>query len=75
MDKILVSLPDDLSVRFKAIVPSKQRSKLVTILIENEVKRREQLLYECAVAVESDEKLNADMGNWDITLKDGLTDE
>lgn len=75
MEKILISLPDDISIRFKAVVPSKQRSHVVATLIAKEVKRREELLYQCALDVENDKELNADMDNWNVTLKDGLSDE
>jgi metal-responsive CopG/Arc/MetJ family transcriptional regulator len=72
MEKLLISLPDELSQRFKSVVPSKQRSKVLCALIELETKKREKALYECALAVEADEELNADMSHWDITLGDGL---
>lgn len=75
MEKMLISLPNNLSHRFKALVPSKQRSKIISKLIEEEVKRREQQLFECAQAVENDKELNHEMREWDITLKDGLSDE
>ena len=38
----------------------------------NEIKRLERELYECALAVEQDEQLNAEMAEWDVTVGDGL---
>jgi hypothetical protein len=75
MGKILISVPEQLVIRMRATIPARQRSKTIAHLIENEVKKREQLLYECAVAVENDDSLNKEMNEWDITLKDGLNDE
>lgn len=41
MYKMLVLLPDSLAVRFRAAVSPKQRSKVITQLIEKEVNSRE----------------------------------
>lgn len=75
MKKILISIPDELACRMRAAIPSRQRSKTITHLIEEEVKKREKLLYECAQAVEKDQALNKEMNEWDATLEDGLEDE
>jgi hypothetical protein len=75
MQKVLISLPDQLALRMKATIPERQRSKVVVSLLEAEVKRREKALYECALAVENDTSLKKDIAHWDITLGDGLHDE
>lgn len=75
MEKILISLPDQLAARMRAVIPGRQRSKTITHLIEEEVEKRERLLYECALAVEKDSALKKEMEDWDITLNDGLDDE
>ena len=75
MNKILISVPDQLAYRLRAIIPQRQRSKIIVQLIESEVKSRERLLYECAAAVEKDHLLNDEMKDWDITLQDGLENE
>lgn len=72
MQKVLISLPDQLASRLRATIPARQRSKIITRLIEAEVKRREKALYECALAVESDAALTKEMEEWDVTLTDGL---
>ena len=75
MQKVLISIPDQLAIRMRATIPARQRSQMITGFIESEVKRREHLLYECAVAVENDAALQDEMNEWDVTLQDGLNDE
>ncbi len=70
--KILVSIPDSLYSRMMATIPLGQRSKLIAKLLEDEVKKREQELYQAALAVEQDEELGAEMKDWDVTLGDGI---
>ena len=73
--KVLVSLPDELYTRMQAVIPSRQRSKVVAELLEEEVGRRERELYECALAVEEDEQLQAEMADWDVTVAEGIETE
>ena len=73
--KVLISLPDELALRFRAAVPARKRSKVITELLKYEIKKREQKLYEAALAVEQDKELNSEIKDWDITLNDGLDDE
>ncbi|MBI5448219.1 MAG: hypothetical protein HY939_05780 [Gammaproteobacteria bacterium] len=75
MHKILISIPDQLAIRLKATIPSRQRSKTISHLIEDEVAKREKLLYECATLVEKDQVLNNEMKVWDETSRDGLDNE
>lgn len=75
MEKILLSLPKHLAARMRAAIPSRQRSKVMAHLLEEEIARREQKLYECALALEKDKALSQEMAEWDITLKDGIDDE
>lgn len=65
-------MPDMLAARMKAVIPSRQRSKILTKLLEDEVARTEAELYKCAHKVEDDKALNEDMKAWDITAGDGL---
>ena len=39
MEKVLVSLPDDLVVRMRTIIPTRQRSKVLAKLLEEELKK------------------------------------
>ena len=70
--KVLVSIPDSLYSRMMATIPPRQRSRLIAKLLEDELGKREQELYEAALAVEQDEKLGAEMKEWDVTLGDGI---
>ena len=70
--KVLVSIPDSLYSRMTATIPPRQRSRLIAKLLEEELRRREQELYEAALAVEQDEELGAAMREWDVTLGDGI---
>jgi len=74
-EKILVSLPAPLVARMRAAIPARQRSKVFRMLIEQELEKREEALYQCALAVEKDSALNKEMEEWDSTLNDGLNDE
>ena len=75
MQKVLFSLPDELVTQMRASIPPKQRSKIVAHLLEQEIKRREQALYQCALDVEADEALKKDMKDWEATVGDGIDDE
>jgi hypothetical protein len=70
--KVLVSIPDSLYSRMTATIPPRQRSKLIAKLLEEELRKREQELYQAALAVEQDEELGAEMREWDVTLGDGI---
>jgi hypothetical protein len=39
---------------------------------DNELKKQEQNLSECASKVENDEALNAEMNDWNTTINDGI---
>jgi hypothetical protein len=75
MEKVLISLPNQLAVRMRAIIPNRQRSKIITHLIEEEIEKRERILYECALSVEKDKDLGQEMDEWNITLNDGLNED
>lgn len=75
MERLLVSMPESLALRMRAAIPARQRSKTIARLLEEEIARREQSLYECALAVEKDEGLRAEMQDWSATVADGLDDE
>lgn len=76
MEKILVSLPEELVKRMRAIIPTKQRSSVVAELVKKEVEKRENELLRCAEALESDQALNEEMAEWEeATIGDGIEDE
>ena len=75
MNKVLISIPDQIASRMRAAIPQRQRSKVIARLIEKEVERREKALYQCALAVENDHDLKEEMNDWNVTIQDGLHDE
>jgi metal-responsive CopG/Arc/MetJ family transcriptional regulator len=46
MQKVLISVPDDLLARMRAVIPNRQRSRIIAKFLESEVERRERELYE-----------------------------
>lgn len=74
MQKVLFSLPDRLVSRMRASIPPKQRSKVVARLLEEELEKREQALYQCALEVEADDALREEMKEWETTVGDGISD-
>lgn len=72
MEKILISIPHQLAARLRAIIPARQRSKILSHLIENEITKREKLLTQCAIEVEKDQALRKEMKDWDVTAQDGI---
>jgi hypothetical protein len=72
MKKVLFSMPDNLANRMTALIPLRQRSKVLARLLEDELKRREADLYRCALEVEGDHALNAEMEVWHTTIGDGI---
>jgi len=75
MQKVLISIPDNLMERMRTVLPSRQRSKIISRLLEAEVEKREADLYQCALDVENDKVLNNEMKEWDTTIGDGIDDE
>jgi hypothetical protein len=75
MEKIRVSLPNDLVKRMRTVIPARKRSQVVNDLLEREITRREEVLFQCALAVEKDEALNQEMAEWDTTTGDGIESE
>ncbi len=72
MTTMLFTLSDELAERVKARIVAGERSVLVSRLLEQELERRDRALYKCAIEVEQDEALRAEMADWEVTLMDGL---
>jgi len=75
MQKILVSLPDDLATRMKQMILPRHRSRVIAKILEAEILKREQALYQCACEVEADSSLNNEMDDWEATAGDGIEPE
>jgi hypothetical protein len=73
--KVMFSFPDQLVIRMKAAIPSRDRSKVIAVLLEKEIVAREQSLYRCAKEFEVSSGLKDEMIAWDNEFgQDGLDD-
>lgn len=73
--QFLVRLPEPLLRRLRQQVPARQRSSFVQGLLEQALPpegSEDDPLYQIALAVEQDERLAAEMAEWDVTAGDGL---
>lgn len=73
--QILVRLPEDLARRLKRRIPARKRSAFVQHLLEQALppdEGEDDPLYQAALDVERDERLTAEMAEWDATASDGL---
>ncbi len=75
MSKVLFSFPDKLVIRMKAVIPARERSKIIANLLEREITTRERRLYTCAKELEESKSLKKEMMDWDKAFgEDGLED-
>ena len=77
--QLLVRLPDELVRRFRRRVPARERSRFIQRLLEQTLPPADagddDPLFQAALAVEQDEKLAAEMAEWEAaTIADGLGD-
>ena len=56
MERVLISIPEQLAARMRATMPSRTRSKAIAKLIEQEAELREKHLSECAQKVEKNQR-------------------
>lgn len=76
MQRVLVRLPEELARRLKRRVPARQRSMFVQRLLEQALppdEGEDDPLYRVALAVEQDERLAAEMAEWDATTGDAVS--
>ena len=77
-EQLLLRLPEELVQRFRRIVPSRERSAFVRHLLEQalpEDGQDDDPLYRVGLAVEQDERLGAEMAEWEEAMAgDGLAD-
>lgn len=62
--RITLSIPDPIAKRFQSTIPARQRSRLVTRLIEDELKREEDALAKACQAANQDATLAAEVDEW-----------
>jgi metal-responsive CopG/Arc/MetJ family transcriptional regulator len=69
--RITLSLPDSVARRFQAAVPPRQRSRLVTRLIEEELSKRDDSLAAACRAANRDKALQREIDEWQA-FDDGI---
>ncbi|MEN8163375.1 MAG: hypothetical protein ABFS37_04535 [Acidobacteriota bacterium] len=62
--RVTLSIPDAIAQRFRAAVPPRQRSRLVTGLIEQELARLDEDLAAACHAANSDSALELEIDQW-----------
>jgi len=73
--QLLVRLPEELARRLRRQVPARGRSAFVQHLLEQALAPEggeDDPFYRVALEVEQDERLAAEMAEWDGTAADGL---
>jgi hypothetical protein len=62
--RITLSIPDAVAYRFQAVVPPRQRSRLVTLLLEATLSRHEDALAAACRAANRDKALDREIDDW-----------
>lgn len=62
--RITLSIPESVARRFRTSVPQRQRSRLVTALLERELARREGSLAQACLAANRDRTLETEIDEW-----------
>ena len=70
--QVLLHLPDDLAIRFKATVPKKARSAFVADLLAKALPEQDDALFRLALEVEADPGLSEMASDWDGVVGDGI---
>lgn len=71
--RITLSIPDDLAHRFQAAVPARQRSRLVTRLLQEELQERDNSLAAACRAANRDQALEQEIEEWQA-FEDGVVE-
>ena len=69
--RITLSIPDAVAHRFQAAVPARQRSRLVTRLLEHELAKRDDTLAAACRAANHDKALQREIDEWQ-SFDDGI---
>lgn len=62
--RITLSIPDSVARRFQAAVPPRQRSRLVTALLERELSEQDDALATACRAANRDQGLEREIDEW-----------
>ncbi len=71
--RITLSIPDVVAHRFQAAVPARQRSRLVTRLLEHELSERDNSLASACRAANRDKALAQEIVDWQ-SFDDGVAE-
>ncbi len=77
-EQLLIRVPEELGRRLRRRVPARGRSAFIQRLLEQALppdESEDDPLYRAALDVERDERLSAEMGEWDAVVGDGFTPE
>ena len=69
--RITLSIPDVVARRFQAAIPARQRSRLVTRLLEHELSKRDDTLAAACRAANRDKALQREVDEWQ-SFDDGI---
>lgn len=69
--RMTLSIPDVVAHRFQAAVPARQRSRLVTRLLEHELSERDSSLAAVCRAANRDHALGREIDEWQ-SFEDGI---
>ncbi len=62
--RVTLSIPESVARRFQSFIPQRQRSRLVTHLIEIELAKREKLLVAACLSANKDKALEREIDQW-----------
>ncbi len=62
--RMTLSIPDAVAHRFQAAIPARQRSRLITRLIEHELSDRDDLLASACIEANDDKALVREIDEW-----------
>ena len=71
--RMTLSIPDAVAHRFQAAVPARQRSRLVTRLLEQELSEQDSSLAAACRAANRDQALAGEIDEWQ-SFDDGMTE-
>jgi metal-responsive CopG/Arc/MetJ family transcriptional regulator len=69
--RITLSIPDSIARRFRSAIPPRQRSRLVAVLLSEELQKRENALEAACIAANQDNALEKEIGEWQA-FDDGI---
>lgn len=75
MTQVLINLPDALAAKFRALVPTRQRSKYIEHLIVSDLAKNDNELLASALAIEMDAGINDLINDFDFCAGDGVDEQ